>query len=284
MLLCNYRKCKQPLRICAIATVCRHIFCMDHNPLQVKGSDGAIQCPVCRTRLKGACEIIEVDMQPCEQFKTMILMGQNPETIFDVCKRALEFYAFQKSQETKYHEYVNYKLTEKLKSMETHCKAVVANLESKSHRLQSEKDALVKECEELRDHLVASGQKLSRLESELQKLSLLKKSDSTQGTKDPLNITRDRFRSRPLNEPRSEETMCSKFPRCSPDSTYASPGTFALRSGFPLRNFRKNFESSNMFSQLRSTAQQSEISEPSPNNISDSFKNVSRISGSLFYQ
>ncbi|KAF5401929.1 Cyclin B1 interacting protein 1 [Paragonimus heterotremus] len=284
MLLCNYRKCKQPLRICAIATACRHIFCMDHNPLQIKGSDGVIQCPVCRTRLKDTCEIMEVDMQPCEQFKTMILMGQNPDTIFDVCKRALEFYTFQKSQETKYYEYVNYKLTEKLKNMETHCKAVVSNLESKGHRLQSEKDALVKECEELRDHLVASGQKLSQLESELHKLSLLQKSDCAQGTKDSLNISRERFRSRPLNEPRSDETVCSKFPRCSPDSTYASPGTFALRSGFPLPNFRKHFESSSMFSHLRGTTQKSGASEPSPHNVNDSFKNVPRISSSLFFR
>ncbi|TPP67507.1 E3 ubiquitin-protein ligase CCNB1IP1 isoform 4 [Fasciola gigantica] len=142
MLLCNYRKCRQPLRLCAIGTVCRHIFCRDHNPVNAKTAEGVVHCPACRTRLKENFEIMEIDLQPCEQFKNMILMGLNPETIFDICKRAIDFYMFQKTQELKYYEYLNYKMNEKGKNLEAHCKAVISSLEEKNISLQAEKEAV----------------------------------------------------------------------------------------------------------------------------------------------
>ncbi|GAA38455.2 E3 ubiquitin-protein ligase CCNP1IP1 [Clonorchis sinensis] len=284
MLLCNYRKCKQPLRICAVATVCKHIFCTDHNPMQLKTADGEVQCPVCRTRLNNNCELMEVDLQPCEQFRTMILMGQSPETILDVCRRAMEFYNFQKAQEIKYYEYINYKLTEKSKNMEASCKTILSNLERKNQRLQAEKEALIKECEELRDNLVVSSQKLSQLEGELRKVTINSNPECDQG-RVPLDMSVDPFKARKTNVPRSDETIRSKFPRCSPDSTYTMSSPFNLRNLFSSMNFRKSSETNNIFPHLGlSSRKTTDPPNQSVRNINESFRNLSHISGKNFYR
>ncbi|CAH8537236.1 unnamed protein product [Dicrocoelium dendriticum] len=271
MLLCNYRKCKQPLKICAIATICRHIFCVEHNPSLIRTADGLVHCPVCRNRLKDNCEIMEVDLQPCEQFKTMILLGQSPETIFDICKYAIEFYFYQKNQEVKYYEYLNFKLNEKVKTIQAQCKSLLASYEGKNHRLQTEKDALAKECEELRDNLVAAGQKISQLESNLRKLSIQKL---------PAFEKLDDGHPRPVLQALSDETVRSKFPRCSPDSTcaYASPVNSSSIAGFQPFNFRKRLESFNIFAGMRPSPMRASDRERTMQDFSENPRNHSMLS------
>ncbi|THD18943.1 Cyclin B1 interacting protein 1 [Fasciola hepatica] len=283
MLLCNYRKCRQPLRLCAIGTVCRHVFCRDHNPVNAKTAEGVVYCPACRTRLKENFEIMEIDLQPCEQFKNMILMGLNPETIFDICKRAIDFYMFQKTQELKYYEYLNYKMNEKGKNLEAHCKTVISSLEEKNISLQAEKEALIKECEELRDNLVASSQKLTQLESELNRLSLSRISTHEQ-PKDSPNVSRDRFIMRSRMASMSDETARSKIPRCSPDSTYASPAAFGVYNNFLPFNLRKRLESVQAEKNHRPGGIKSPVlPRISEQSVSDSFRNISRASTKTFF-
>lgn len=69
-------------------------------------------------------------------------MGQTPDTVFDVCRRAIEFFTLQTAQGVKYLEYINYKLEEKYKNMEIQCKSLLGNLEQKINKLQNEKDAV----------------------------------------------------------------------------------------------------------------------------------------------
>ncbi|CAH8853105.1 unnamed protein product [Trichobilharzia szidati] len=142
MLTCNYRKCRQLLDTDAIATSCQHIFCATHSPLHLKTSDGMFQCPACKSRLHENSDIYEVNLQPCEQFRSMILMGQTPETVLDICRRAIAFYSTQTAQEVKYLEYVIYKLQEKCKGMESQFKSLLSNYEQKIKSLQNERDSV----------------------------------------------------------------------------------------------------------------------------------------------
>ncbi|CAI2730829.1 unnamed protein product [Schistosoma spindalis] len=277
MLVCNYRKCRQPLKICAVGTVCKHIFCINHSPLQLKTSDGTFQCPACKYRLKENSDIIELDLQPCEQFRSMILMGQTPDTIFDVCRRAIEFFALQTAQGVKYLEYINYKLEEKYKSMEIQCKSLLGNLEQKINKLQNEKDAIEKECEELRDKLVASTHKLSQLEGDISKLNLSKRSDSDR------SCFSDHIHIRSAQSTQSSDTLNPKFPRCSPDSTYPSP--FGLGGRQSHFNFSKRPEisSSNLF--LAHTSRKSPTKMLLPNHfLNNSLRNLSKISSKPLYK
>ncbi|CAL8080740.1 unnamed protein product [Calicophoron daubneyi] len=213
----------------------------------------------------------------------MILMGQSPETIFDVCKRAMDFYHFQKAQELKYYEYINYKLAEKGRSLEVHCKTMISGLEERNHKLQNEKDALIKECEELRDSLVVSSQKLTQLEGELQKLSLSRISDDDR-TKSCLEATRARMNMGPITEPRSDETVRSKFPRCSPDSSYASPASFRGCNSFLPFSFKKQFEKGSSVMHSRSELRPSPECLRSQNRTAmESYRNLSRASSKTFF-
>ncbi|CAH8566242.1 unnamed protein product [Heterobilharzia americana] len=277
MLLCNYRKCRQPLKICAIATACKHIFCPTHSPLQLKTSDGAFQCPACRTRLKENLDIFEVDLQPCEQFRSMILMGQTPDTIFDVCRRALEFLTMQSEQEMKYSEYVNYKLEERYRNLEGQCKSLLGNLEQKIDKLQSEKNALEKECEELRDKLIASSHKLSKLEGDMSRLNLSKRSNSGHTCiSDPVD-------SGSVQSTLSTDTLNPKFPRCSPDSTYTSP--FGLSDRFSYLNFSKHPEGSSSNSFLAQNHRKSPQKIVLPNHfLNGSFRNLSKNTGKQLFK
>lgn len=208
----------------------------------------------------------------------MILMGQRPETIFDICKRAIDFYMFQKSQELKYYEYLNYKMNEKGKNLEAHCKTIISSLEEKNLSLQAEKEALIKECEELRDNLVASSQKLTKLEAELSKLSVSRILPREQAKESP-RISRDQLFMRSL----SDETTQLKIPRCSPDSTYISPFG-AYRNFLPL-NFRKRLDSNEQAVDRRPGAIKSPgLSRTAEQSASDSFRNLSSISSKTFFR
>nr|CAH8857705.1 unnamed protein product [Trichobilharzia regenti] len=217
MLTCNYRKCRQLLGTDAIATSCQHIFCATHSPLHLKTSDGMFQCPACKSRLHENTDIYEVNLKPCEQFRGMILIGQTPETVLDICRRAIGFYSTQTAQEVKYLEYAIYKLQEEYKSTETQFKSVLSNYGQKVKSLQNERDSLQKECEELRDKLVSSSHKLSKLESDLNQLNLSRRSESTHTCHSGHGLPSSGHSNM------SPDTQHRKFPRCSPDSTRPSP-------------------------------------------------------------
>ena len=67
-------------------------------------------CPACETELPGKYDIVRVDLQPGEDYKSvgyiptfllllivlqMVLAGQRPETILEICSRSLSFWTYQ---------------------------------------------------------------------------------------------------------------------------------------------------------------------------------------------
>ncbi|KAG0413059.1 hypothetical protein HPB47_009824 [Ixodes persulcatus] len=51
------------------------------------------------TPLPGKFDLVRVDLEPTEQYRSMVLAGQRPETIVDVCSRALGFWSYQVAQQ-----------------------------------------------------------------------------------------------------------------------------------------------------------------------------------------
>ncbi|VDM02837.1 unnamed protein product [Schistocephalus solidus] len=184
-LVCNYRKCRQNLHQIAIVTICQHIFCTCHGPKIVNGQSIAV-CPVCDCRLdRNVNDYIEIDLQPSDRFKSLILAGQSPEVILDICSRALSFYQFQQTLRTQFLEYVATKSLEKTKAMEKEFKTVLAQMKEENMLIEHKKSALLQECEELRSKLIISDQKLTQLEKECQRLRLAPGKPSTSAVNEP---------------------------------------------------------------------------------------------------
>ncbi len=49
------------------------------------------------TNLAGKFDIVRIDSSPAEQYKSMVLAGLKPETIIEVCSRAISFWVYQVS-------------------------------------------------------------------------------------------------------------------------------------------------------------------------------------------
>ncbi|VDM19557.1 unnamed protein product [Hydatigera taeniaeformis] len=169
---CNYRKCRQPLVETAIVTICQHIFCLSHGP-SLEAGQHRTNCPACNSSLdRNANDFIEVDLQPSDRFKSLILAGQSPDIILDITKRAITFFVLQQSLGSQFLEYVAAKSIEKTRSIEKELKSLMLKMKEENSVYEHMKKALTQECEELRSKLIASDQKLSHLERECQKLRI----------------------------------------------------------------------------------------------------------------
>lgn len=49
--------------------------------------------------LAGKLDIVRIDVNPSECYKTMVLTGQRPGVIIDICSRAMAFWTYQNHQE-----------------------------------------------------------------------------------------------------------------------------------------------------------------------------------------
>jgi E3 ubiquitin-protein ligase CCNP1IP1 len=70
------------------------------------------------------------DLQPTDEWKSMVIAGLAPETIMDICNRSLNFWIYQTCQEQCYQESVIQDLQSKLWNYEKQLESV--NLQSKA--------------------------------------------------------------------------------------------------------------------------------------------------------
>ena len=63
---------------------------------------------MCDHELRGKLDIVRVDLNPSEAYKSMVLCGLHPDVIMDISSRAINFWIFQSRQE--YLFTVQYKL------------------------------------------------------------------------------------------------------------------------------------------------------------------------------
>jgi E3 ubiquitin-protein ligase CCNP1IP1 len=129
-LVCNYRKCRKRLTKYAWVTSCSHIFCDDDGVREFSNSSMSHICPACESNLPGKYDVVKTDLQPTDQYKSMVLAGQRPEVIMEVCSRSMAFWTYQSHQERMYQEYVASRAKEKCTQMEQYYQQVVSRAQA----------------------------------------------------------------------------------------------------------------------------------------------------------
>lgn len=169
-LVCNFKKCRKRLNNFAWTTSCSHVFCDEDGTKIFK--DKAV-CPVCCSDLPGQYDIVRVDLQPSDEYKSMLLAGQRPETIIEICSRALSFWTYQTHQERIYQEHIYGKLKDKLTQLEGYYQQLLsrtqAELSSVKALIQSQKY----ELESVKKKHSESTEKLLEKTRQYQKLQTM---------------------------------------------------------------------------------------------------------------
>ena len=168
-LTCNLRRCNKCLDSgYAWVTACAHIFCNEDGE---KLFQVAVTCPICLKELDSKSGLIRIQLKPTEQYRNMILCGQRPETIFDICSKGLSFWFSQIKQQNDYMKHLIEKEREKRLNSE--------NLESNSQflikQMQTKQDELRRENEQLKKIIV---EKLSTIQQRQSEVSSSNKYDS----------------------------------------------------------------------------------------------------------
>ncbi|XP_002128741.2 E3 ubiquitin-protein ligase CCNB1IP1-like isoform X1 [Ciona intestinalis] len=169
--VCNYRNCRKVLVTGkAWVTSCSHMFCHDDGERLRAVQER--KCPVCSTQLAGKFDLVQVDINPSESYKSMALCGQKPEVILDICTRAIAFWMFQVRQEKLYKEYESKKLREKYTKIEQYSNKLVSNWKIQSKGLNAELQRTKAEFKELQKQYTEANSLLREKTRELQKLQV----------------------------------------------------------------------------------------------------------------
>lgn len=94
---CNFKRCKVILKNKAWVTYCYHIFCSEHF-----SSCKPDRCPLCVSEFKSDGDLVEVNLNPSNEERSMSLLGLSPSNILRVSTRALSFWMFQMFQDKLY--------------------------------------------------------------------------------------------------------------------------------------------------------------------------------------
>lgn len=115
-LRCNIVKCRSKVRGSAYITSCSHIFCLD---CASKTFNRSMTCPACHSQLVESRDLFYADLKPTEEWKSMVISAQKPETIAEICSRALSFWSYQMYQEQSYQEILLQSVQEKKSHQES---------------------------------------------------------------------------------------------------------------------------------------------------------------------
>lgn len=85
-----------------LANPLSHIFCVDcSNQLQLSGQREGRRptCPACDSQLPNLDDVVVANLNPTEDYKTSVLSGLDPNVVMECAGRALNFWAYQTTQE-----------------------------------------------------------------------------------------------------------------------------------------------------------------------------------------
>lgn len=168
--MCNYKKCRKRLTNVAYVTACSHVFCDEDGTREF---NKATTCPACETNLSAKFEIVRNNLQPSEQYKSMILAGLKPDVICEIASRALSFWMYQSHQEKTYQEYMATKAKERATQLEQYYEQIVARTNTELTNLKSQLTAAKKENEETRKKYHEVSDKLMERNRQHQKLQYM---------------------------------------------------------------------------------------------------------------
>ncbi|KAG8417856.1 hypothetical protein J3458_005312 [Metarhizium acridum] len=187
-LLCNNLKCRRELRDRALVTTCSHAFCLDCvQHLRLVCDIAAKQtfvCPACHSTLFRDRETGIANLLPSEDHKAIVLSGLSPGIVLECAERALNFWAYQKTQEICYQQHVYGILTEKHLKLKSQFHQTVTEANAEIARLQTIIDSTTKEHERVcrrNEELVVAHRDKSRRLLQVQELYHKAKAGSGNG-------------------------------------------------------------------------------------------------------
>lgn len=167
--VCNFKKCRKRLSKMAWVTSCSHIFCDEDGAREFNKK---FVCPACETTLGNKLDIIHIDLQPSEQYKSMMLAGHRPETILEIASRAQAFWTYQCQQERIYQEAQTAKANQRCSEMENYYEQIqgkiTAQLNSMKRKLNTkskELETMQQKYNEVSDALNEKNAQISKLQS-----------------------------------------------------------------------------------------------------------------------
>ncbi|XP_052808910.1 E3 ubiquitin-protein ligase CCNB1IP1-like [Mya arenaria] len=166
-LICNYRKCRKRLTDIAYVTACSHVFCDEDGTREFNKSK---VCPACQTNLSLKFEIVRNNLQPSEQYKSMILAGLKPDVINEICSRAIAFWMYQSHQEKTYQEYMGNKARERATQLEQYYEQLVSKTSTELNSLKTQIGACKKELDDTKKKYSEVTDKLMEKNRQHQKL------------------------------------------------------------------------------------------------------------------
>ncbi|KAJ5042422.1 uncharacterized protein L3040_004971 [Drepanopeziza brunnea f. sp. 'multigermtubi'] len=168
-LRCNVLKCRKEVGDHAMVTTCSHVFCIDcanrSGLASVRDGQRPI-CPACDVQLSNPDDAVVANLNPTEDYKTSVLSGLSPNVIMECAGRALNFWAYQTTQEIVYQEYLAKNLTDKYTTLNTQVDKIVhdangeiSNLRNRISSLQVDQDTLRRKNEEVMQALREKNRK-----------------------------------------------------------------------------------------------------------------------------
>ncbi|XP_063596787.1 E3 ubiquitin-protein ligase CCNB1IP1-like isoform X1 [Penaeus indicus] len=170
LLLCNFRRCRRPLDSVAWVTFCSHIFCPEdgRNLRQTP-----CECPACGAKLTLQSDILRVELDPTEQFKSMILAGLQPEVIMEVCHRGLAFWTYQINQERTYQQHVVKRLRERLQEIQSYYEQVVRGRDDQLAAVRRQLEGARRDHEKCKEQREVINERLAEKTRQYQRLQTL---------------------------------------------------------------------------------------------------------------
>ncbi|OBT56848.1 hypothetical protein VE04_02888 [Pseudogymnoascus sp. 24MN13] len=140
-LRCNTLACRKELSEEAIVTTCSHVFCLDcANRLLLANGSNRIVCPACDQHLANEDDVARAKLHPSEDYKTSVLSGLNPNTIMECAGRAMNFWAYQTSQEILYQGMQARVLTDRYNKLKGQIDSIVRDANNEMSALRTELD------------------------------------------------------------------------------------------------------------------------------------------------
>ncbi|XP_048092894.1 E3 ubiquitin-protein ligase CCNB1IP1 [Alosa alosa] len=167
-LFCNFPKCRAKLSGFAWVTACSHAFCDQHGSGEFSRSPAI--CPACSSALSGKLDIVRTELSPSEEYKAMVLAGLRPETVLDICARALAFWTYQVHQERLFQEYSLSRTESQLKQMEKILSQQTQSRELELNGMRGEISSLKRVTDEYKRKYSEVSERLMERNRQYQKL------------------------------------------------------------------------------------------------------------------
>ncbi|KAF9772167.1 hypothetical protein IL306_010137 [Fusarium sp. DS 682] len=107
-------------------------------------------CPACHSQLTNPGDAVPTNLNPSEDYKTIVLSGLSPNVIMECAGRALSFWAYQTTQDLYYQQHLCKGLTDKCSSLSICLEKTVNDANSEIEGLHRKLSNLAAEKDDLR--------------------------------------------------------------------------------------------------------------------------------------